>query len=141
MIVRSTARFTVSSFDGQCVTYCVMVVAAVAGLETSIRTGSFWNCLASLVISGGIVAENSSVWRVLGSSVQIFSMSGMNPMSSIRSASSMTSICTPVINRPPRPKWSIRRPGVAISTSAPALSFFSWSPNDTPPISSAMVSL
>jgi hypothetical protein len=46
MMERSTARFTVSSLDGQCVTYCVMVVAAVAGFETSIRTGSFWNCLA-----------------------------------------------------------------------------------------------
>ncbi len=37
----------------------------------------------------------------------------------------------------PRSKWSSRRPGVAISTSTPRVNLVSWSPNETPPISSA----
>ena len=40
-------------------------------------------------ISGGIVAVKNSVWRVKGTSLQMRSMSGMKPMSSMRSASSM----------------------------------------------------
>ena len=40
-------------------------------------------------------------------------------MSSMRSASSMTSISTPVSNSLPRSKWSSNRPGVAMTTSAP----------------------
>ena len=40
-------------------------------------------------------------------------------MSSMRSASSMTRISTPVSSSLPRSKWSSRRPGVAISTSTP----------------------
>ncbi len=59
----------------------------------------------------------------------------------MRSASSTTIICTPVINSLPRSTWSRSRPGVAISTSTPRSSFFSWSPNETPPISRAQVSL
>jgi hypothetical protein len=47
----------------------------------------------------------------------------MKPMSSMRSASSMTRISTPVSSSLPRSKWSSRRPGVAISTSAPRSSF------------------
>ena len=95
----------------------------------------------SLVISGGIVAEKNSVCRVNGISLQMRSMSGMKPMSSMRSASSMTRISTPLSSSLPRSKWSSRRPGVAISTSAPRSSFLSWSSNETPPISSAMLSL
>jgi hypothetical protein len=70
-------------------------------------------------ISGGMVAEKNSVCRVNGISLTIRSMSGMKPMSSIRSASSITRISTPVSSSLPRSKWSSRRPGVAISTSTP----------------------
>ena len=91
-------------------------------------------------ISGGIVAEKNSVCRVNGTSLQMRSMSGMKPMSSMRSASSMTSSSTPVSSSPPRSEWSSSRPGVAIRTSTPRVSFVSWSPNETPPISSATLS-
>ena len=70
-----------------------------------------------------MVAEKNSVCRRGGSSLQMRSMSGMKPMSSMRSASSMTRISTPVSRILPRPKWSSRRPGVAISTSTPRSSF------------------
>ncbi len=62
-------------------------------------------------------------------------------MSSMRSASSMTSIEQPVSRILPRPNRSIRRPGVAISTSTPFSSALIWSPIDTPPISRAIESL
>ena len=58
-------------------------------------------------------------------------------MSSIRSASSMTRMSTALSKSLPRSKWSSRRPGVAISTSAPRSSLRNWSSKETPPISSA----
>ena len=84
-----------------------------------------------------MVAEKNSVCFLAGVSLKIRSRSGMKPISSMRSASSTTMICTPVIRSLPRSKWSSRRPGVAISTSTPRSSFCSWSLNETPPISSA----
>ncbi len=65
----------------------------------------------------------------------------MKPMSSMRSASSTTMICTPVSRSLPRSKWSSRRPGVAISTSTPRSSLRSWSAKETPPIKRAQSSL
>ena len=73
-----------------------------------------------LLIGGGMVAENSRVWRLAGSFEQIVSISGMNPMSSIRSASSITKKVAPgqqdlaaleQVHQPAR---------VAISTSTPS---------------------
>ena len=71
--------------------YCLMLRFDDAGRDTSICFGLVRNLSASFLIGAGIVALNSSVWRSFGSLVQISSMSGMNPMSSIRSASSITS--------------------------------------------------
>ena len=105
------------------------------------RMGLCRNVSARRVISGGIVAEKKKVCRVNGTSLQMRSMSGMKPMSSMRSASSITRISMPVRSSLPRSAKSSRRPGVAISTSAPRVIFASWSPNDTPPISSARFSL
>ena len=65
------------------------------------------------------------------------STSGMNPMSSIRSASSITRIFTPPIMIRPRSNMSIRRPGVAIRTSGSLASAASCKENPSPPISSA----
>ena len=90
---------------------------------------------------GGMVAENSSVWRRPVSRLRIRSTSGMKPMSSMRSASSSTTTLTPPSSTLPRSNQSSRRPGVAIRTSTPFSSAFSWSPMPTPPISSAMVRL
>ena len=117
-----------------------MVSAVVAGREASMRIGSLRNCLVSRVISGGMVAEKNRVCFLTGVSLKMRSRSGMKPMSSMRSASSTTMICTPVISSLPRSKWSSRRPGVAISTSTPRSSFSSWSAKETPPISSAQES-
>ena len=46
----------------------------------------------SAAMRGGIVAENSAVWRVGGVALRIASMSSAKPMSSISSASSRTSM-------------------------------------------------
>ena len=114
------------------------IVAAVeAGRATSTLTGLCRNASASRWISGGMVAEKNRVWRVKGTIFTMRSISGMNPMSSMRSASSITRSSTPVSRSLPRSKWSSRRPGVAISTSTPRVILASWSPKDTPPISSA----
>ena len=137
---RSASRF-LKALVGVGTRYCLMLRLVEAGRDTSIVLGLSRNLSASFLIGGGIVAENSSVCRCLGSLVQISSMSGMNPMSSMRSASSMTSIEQPVSRILPRPNRSIRRPGVAISTSTPFSSALIWSPIDTPPISRAIESL
>jgi hypothetical protein len=88
-----------------------------------------------------MVAEKNSVCLVSGSVLAIRSMSGMKPMSSIRSASSTTKISMWVSISLPRSMWSSRRPGVAIRTSAPRSMILFCSSNDTPPISSAMFRL
>ena len=74
------------------------------------------------VLRSGIVAEKSNVWRCPGSNGSKRRMSWMNPMSSIRSASSSTKISTWLRSNRRWPTRSSRRPGVAIRISAP---FFS----------------
>ena len=61
-------------------------------------------------------------------------------MSSMRSASSITSRRVSVSSRPPRSNMSISRPGVAISTSTPRISRSFWSDMLSPPMMSAWVS-
>ena len=118
-----------------------MVSAVMAGRDASIRVGSLRNWVVSRVISGGMVAEKNRVWRFGGVSLKMRSMSGMKPMSSIRSASSTTISSTPFSIILPRSNRSSRRPGVAISTSTPLFSAATWSPIDTPPISRTQLSL
>lgn len=88
-----------------------------------------------------MVAEKNMVCRLGGNKPQIFFISSIKPISSIRSASSITKISTPVRRTLPREKWSIRRPGVAMRTSAPRSSFLNCSSNETPPMRRAIVSL
>jgi hypothetical protein len=64
----------------------------VAWRETSIRSGFDRKVLVIRSISGAMVAEKNSVWRVKGVRPKMRSISGMKPMSSIRSASSTTMI-------------------------------------------------
>src|SRR3546814_2022211 len=80
----------------------VIFLFGLAGRATAIVLGFERNLSASFLIGGGIVAENSKICRFAGNLVQIFSMSGMNPMSSIRSASSMTRRLQPVSRILPR---------------------------------------
>ena len=96
--------------------------------ENFVKYGKYHKLSMALLIGGGMVAENSKVWRDLGSFEQISSMSGMKPMSSIRSASSITSRLQPLSMILPRPNRSISRPGVAMSTSTPFSSALTWSP-------------
>jgi hypothetical protein len=86
---------------------------------TSMVSGSVRKLLASFLISGEKVAENIRFWRFFGSRLMMRCRSGRKPMSSMRSASSITSICTW-----PRlmffcSTWSSRRPGVAMTISTP----------------------
>ena len=142
---RSTSRFSeapVSLRRGVCLTTaCRIVSEVVAWRATSTRTGLCRNSSVIRVISGAMVAEKNNVCRVKGTSLKMRSMSGMKPMSSIRSASSTTMMLTPVSISLPRSKWSSSRPGVAISTSTPRSISLSWSLKLTPPMSSAMESL
>ena len=137
---RSVARLS-KSLEPEATMFCVTVSAVEEARATSTRAGLCRNVSTRRWISGGMVAEKNRVWRVKGMSLQMRSMSGMKPMSSMRSASSMTRMSTPCSSSLPRSVWSSRRPGVAISTSTPRSSFLSWSPNEVPPISSATLSL
>jgi hypothetical protein len=136
---RRRSRFSKSLLP-QATNRCSTVAAVEDGGATSMRAGFCRNLSASFWISGGMVAEKNSVCRVNGMNLTIRSMSGMKPMSSIRSASSITRSSTPVISSLPRSVWSSRRPGVAISTSAPRSSLRSCSSKETPPISRTMLS-
>ncbi len=91
------------------------------------------NCLAMILISFENVAENRSVWRLVGMYFITFLMSLMNPMSSMRSASSRTRIS--ILLRSQAFCWqrSSRRPGVATSMSIPALSLLICGLIPTPP--------
>ena len=89
-------------------------ISTSAGSRSSFPT-LFW-------MERSMVAENRSVCLSAGVAATIFFMDGQKPMSSMRSASSSTS--TPTSFR-----WtaccsmrSMRRPGVAMSTSTPCLS-------------------
>ena len=58
---------------------------------------------------------------------------GLDPMSSIRSASSMTRYVTRFRFVLPCSKWSIKRPGVAITISTPDCKSRTWRDFGTPP--------
>ena len=103
------------------------------GPPTRTRTGSRMISAADRITSGDVVAEKNSVWRVGGSAATIFFTSGQNPMSSMRSASSSTSAARWSNRKPPYRMWSIRRPGVATTTSTPASSARVCGPMSTPP--------
>jgi hypothetical protein len=81
-----------------------MFSAVVAARATSTLAGLDRKVLVMRSISGAMVAEKKKVCRVKGVSEKMRSMSGMKPMSSIRSASSTTMICTPVRRSLPRSK-------------------------------------
>ncbi|CUQ61322.1 Uncharacterised protein [Segatella copri] len=59
------------------------------------------------------------VWQVFGSFDAMVLMSSEKPMSSMRSASSRMKKLTLLRSTLPREIWEMRRPGVAMTTSAP----------------------
>ena len=71
------------------------------------------------MISFESVADSSSVWRWRGTVVITRFSGGRKPMSSIRSASSRTTISIAVRSMVRRSRWSMSRPGVATTMSTP----------------------
>jgi hypothetical protein len=113
-------------------------VGAILGARPAwTETGPRRMASANRRIAMGMVAEKSSVWRREGRRSITLRMSRMNPMSSMRSASSSTSTSMACKSTT---AWSIRssrRPGVATSTSTPARSLRIWGPWLTPPKTTA----
>ena len=87
--------------------------------ETSTVSGAFMKSCASLRMGAEKVAENRSVCRSLGSICMMLRMSSMKPMSSIRSASSNTTISTRLSVMFFCLTWSSSRPTVATTISQP----------------------
>mmetsp|Transcript_36843 Transcript_36843/g.119844 ORF Transcript_36843/g.119844 Transcript_36843/m.119844 type:complete len:240 (-) Transcript_36843:394-1113(-) len=90
---------------------------------------------ASLRTCFGHVAEKSSVCRAsaAGSAAKICFSCGSKPMSSIRSASSITTYLTSLSRTWPDSRKSLRRPGVQMISSAPRRSSASCPPLGAPP--------
>lgn len=81
-----------------------------------------------------MVAENSMVCRDLGSVVRISFSSSAKPSSSILSASSSTRISTvSTLKLAELRMWSMKRPGVAITTSGRSRNSASWTFRLRPP--------
>ena len=99
----------------------------------AIFSGSCMCFFAIFAIAGAIVAEYSIICRVVGVSSRIFSMSSMNPMSSISSASSRTTIEISARDSVFRFRWSSTRPGVPTTMFTPLLSAFTCRSSDEPP--------
>ena len=100
-------------------TYWSTRSAVVACGATETCTGSWMNWAASCWIAFGMVAEKNRVWRFAGSIFTICLSAWMKPRSIIWSASSRTRISTSRRVSAPCSIRSIRRPGVATSTSTP----------------------
>ena len=109
-------------------------VSAVSPLcAISTTSGSRKNVPATPSIERSMVAENKSVWRVFGVAATIFFTDGRKPISSMRSASSSTSTSTRSRCAAFCSMRSMRRPGVAISTSVPRFRALICGLYDTPP--------
>ena len=115
-----------------------MVVTVVPGTDASTRTGSFSRLPASSATSGAMVAENSAVWRFMLIAAVICRTGLMKPMSSMRSASSSTSHLVWSSRTFLSVIRSVRRPGVAITTSTPPASLVTWAWRETPPSTSTV---
>ena len=100
---------------------------------TSTLAGLWRSLSVSAWISAGMVAEKSKVCFLTGSNEIIFLTSWINPISSIRSASSRTKISTWAKSTKPCPTKSLSRPGVATSMSIPRRSSSIWGFAETPP--------
>ena len=92
-----------------------------------------------LVAAGELAASPSSVAEksIVCRSQRIWSRSlrtwGMNPMSAIRSASSITTMPISLRSTSPRSARSVNRPGQATAISSPRRRARTWGPNPTPP--------
>ena len=130
----SRASFSCCSARNTC---CSARAAVVPLRATSTLTGSRRCARAKSATSPPVVAEKSSVCRARGSRARMRSSWGLNPMSSMRSASSSTRISTPSRRAWPCWRWSTSRPGVATTTSRRSLQRLVWPPMPTPPMTTA----
>lgn len=107
-------------------------------------TSTFSGCVsmefAKVSISGGIVAEKKRVCRFAGNSFNMRRISCMNPMSSIRSASSNTKNSSAFRLMKPWLTRSCSRPGVATSICTPRFSSSVCGFCPTPPKMTACLS-
>lgn len=102
--------------------------------STKRRTGLFKDIFTSSSTESVIVAENNIVWRDTGHDLMISANSSANPSESIRSASSRTRTSSASsVKEGELRKWSISRPGVAITTSGRVLKFASCDLRESPP--------
>jgi hypothetical protein len=96
------------------------------------RDGFFVNERARSPTSPSSVAEKSMVWRSTGSLRTIRSTCGLKPMSSIRSASSRTSVRMLESESILRSTRSVSLPGVAMTMCAP-FARLAWAWSGAPP--------
>ena len=114
-------------------TRCAMRSTVVLRGATSIVRGSSQHAVGERADLVGERGGEQQVLPRLGSSAMTRRTSGMNPMSSMRSASSSTKISTCEKSTLPWPWWSSRRPGVATRMSTPRRSCAACPPKPTPP--------
>ena len=86
---------------------------------TSIKAGLLSKPSASVLISSENVAENNKFCRLAGNAANTLRISRMNPISSMRSASSRMRISTCLRLTAPCCIKSSKRPGVATKISIP----------------------
>mmetsp|Transcript_90651 Transcript_90651/g.252366 ORF Transcript_90651/g.252366 Transcript_90651/m.252366 type:complete len:290 (+) Transcript_90651:643-1512(+) len=123
-----------SSFELQISTLCVMFVFVVMSSEP------IWICMGSLMYflaksrhSRGHVAVNIDICRSQGHLSSTCLICGSKPMSSMRSASSNTSVLTASRRTWPPSRKSLRRPGQATIMCTPARYLYIWSRFGAPP--------
>ena len=92
-----------SLFESSISLYSSIIFTLVI-ITISMMVISFGSLMSNIHLRQQFVALKNSVWRVKGVRLKIRSISGINPISSMRSASSTTIICTPVSNSLPRSK-------------------------------------
>ncbi len=103
----------------------------------AIRTGLFeWRAI-NRSTSFSIVAEKNRLWRDFGRADRIFSIAGRKPISSMRSASSSTTVDTVRRSISLRFRKSSRRPGVAITICTPRRMALSCVCSLSPPTTTA----
>jgi hypothetical protein len=100
-------------------TFCATRSAVLATGVTDTLTGSRNSSAASAPISCGMVAEKNMLCRFMESLEMIWRSGLMKPRSIIWSASSSTRISVWLRSMLRSFMWSMRRPGVATTTSTP----------------------
>ena len=103
--------------------YCWMSGRFSSTGRTVISAGSRWYTQEISITSRDMVAENNPRLRRWGILSRIRVTSWMKPMSSIRSASSSTTVCTLSSLTVRRFMWSMSRPGVATTIWGLSLSW------------------